>query len=162
MKRKKKIAGRVWPDMKASGLAGAVFLVYYQIVHSVFDAFCPMLVLTGIPCAGCGLTRAALYLLRGKGVRAAHINPSIFLILFFLLYCGYYRYMKGEKVKRFGLALGILVAGMLAVYGCGMYRYFPDRAPYVYQGNNAAARWVPGYEQWMRGVLAAVRGARGG
>lgn len=53
--------------MKASGLAGAVFLVYYQIVHSVFDAFCPMLVLTGIPCAGCGLTRAALYLLRGKG-----------------------------------------------------------------------------------------------
>lgn len=80
MTRIKKIAGRVWPDMKASGLAGAVFLVYYQIVHSVFDAFCPMLVLTGIPCAGCGLTRAALYLLRGKGVRAAHINPSIFLI----------------------------------------------------------------------------------
>lgn len=67
MTRIKKIAGRVWPDMKASGLAGAVFLVYYQIVHSVFDAFCPMLVLTGIPCAGCGLTRAALYLLRGKG-----------------------------------------------------------------------------------------------
>lgn len=65
-------------------------------------------------------------------------------------------------MKRFGLALGILVAGMLAVYGCGMYRYFPDRAPYVYQGNNAAARWVPRYEQWMRGVLAAVRGARGG
>ncbi len=162
MIRIKKAAGRLWADIKVFGLAGAVFLVYYQIVHSVFDAFCPLLVLTGVPCAGCGLTRAALYLLRGDAARAAHINPSIFLILIFLLYCGYFRYIKGVKVKRLGLVVCLLVAGMLAVYGAGMYLYFPDRAPYVYQGNNAAARWIPGYEQWMRGVLAAVRDVRGG
>lgn len=162
MTRIRKIAGRVWPDVKAAGLAGAVFLLYYQIIHSVSGAFCPLLVLTGIPCAGCGLTRAALYLLQGEAAKAAHINPSVFLILIFLLYCGYYRYIKGMKVKRFGFALGILVAGMLTVYGSGMYRFFPERAPYVYQSNNAAARWIPGYEQWMRGVLSAIRDIRGG
>ncbi|MDE6201910.1 MAG: DUF2752 domain-containing protein [Lachnospiraceae bacterium] len=161
MTRIKKVADRVWPDMKAAGLAGAVFLVYYQIVHSVFGAFCPLLVLTGIPCAGCGLTRAALYLLQGEVARAAHINPSIFLIVIFLLYCGYFRYIRGVKVKRPGLALGLLVAGMLVVYGSRMYFYFPERAPYVYQSNNIAARWIPEYDQWVGRALSAIRDARG-
>ena len=142
--------------MKAAGLAGVVFLIYYQIVHSVFDAFCPLRVFMGIPCAGCGLTRAAIYLLQGRVSGAMYMNPSIFPILFFLLYCGYFRYIRGTAVKRFGLLLGLLVAGMLVIYGCRMYRYFPDRAPYVYQSNNAAARWIPGYDQWMRKIMVCV------
>ena len=141
-------------DLKGFRGVFPAVLLYYLMMHAAFDAFCPMLVLTGIPCAGCGLTRAALFLATGQIGRALSINPSILLILFLALYCGYFRYVKGSKVKGMGVVLGIAIIGMLAVYGYRMYLYFPDRAPYTYMENNVAARWMPGYRAWTMNLLA--------
>ena len=52
-----------------------------------------------------------------------------------------------------GVVLGIAIIGMLAVYGYRMYLYFPDRAPYTYMENNVAARWMPGYREWIMNLL---------
>lgn len=160
MKKIRKIVNRIAKDIKEFRWAFLAILVYYLFVHTVFDAFCPMLILTGIPCAGCGLTRSVLFLLSGQIGRALNINPSILPVLFFLLYCGYFRYVKGGKVKGFGIALGILVVCMLAIYGYRMYLHFPNRAPYVYMDNNIAARWIPGYDKWVRQILEAIRSWR--
>lgn len=97
--RGKIIINRILRDVKETFGAGVAFLIYYLIIHSIFNAFCPFLVTTGLPCPGCGLTRAALYLLQGQPGRAAHINPSIFLLLGFAMYCGYFRYIKGSPVR---------------------------------------------------------------
>lgn len=144
------ILGRMGKDVKAAVAVGAAFLLCYLIIHSIFDAFCPFLVTTGIPCAGCGLTRASLYLLKGQIHRAVHINPSIFLVLGFMLYCGYFRYVRGCAIRGIRIALVILVTGMLAVYGIRMARYFPVQVPYVYQSDNLLAAWIPGYREWMQ------------
>lgn len=154
----KRIAG----DLRGAARVGAVFLIYYLIIHSIFHAFCPFLVTTGFPCAGCGLTRAALYLLKGQVSRAAHINPSIFLLICFVLYCGYFRYIKGSPVRGLKIALGVLAAGMLAIYVVRMYFYFPQQAPYVYQSNNLLAAWVPGYREWVGSILEQIRDYRMG
>ena len=154
----KRIAG----DLRGAARVGAVFLIYYLIIHSIFHAFCPFLVTTGFPCAGCGLTRAALYLLKGQVSRAAHINPSIFLLLCFVLYCGYFRYIKEGPVRGLKIALGVLVAGMLAIYAVRMYFYFPQQAPYVYRSNNLLAAWVPGYREWVGSILEQIRDYRMG
>lgn len=153
----KEIINRIWKDMKEFVWAGVVFVVYYLIVHSIYDAFCPMLVITGIPCAGCGLTRAALYLLQGQVSRAAFINPSIFLIIIFLLYCGYFRYIRGSRIKGLHAGVAILVIGMLAIYACRMYLYFPERVPYVYHSNNVLAGKVPGYSDWISRIISQIR-----
>jgi hypothetical protein len=42
---------------------------------------CPTAALTGLPCPGCGLTRAALALLGGDPSRAAQLHPLIFVLL---------------------------------------------------------------------------------
>lgn len=157
MKRVKKIIKRVINDLKEFGIVPVLFLVYYLIMNAVFGAFCPMLIMTGIPCAGCGLTRAAIFLGGGQILRAFRINPSIFPVIIFLLYCGYFRYIKGTKIKRPGVALGLLVLCMLGIYAYRMYLYFPDRAPYVYRGDNLAAGWILGYREWMQGVVRAIR-----
>ncbi|MCI9334679.1 MAG: DUF2752 domain-containing protein [Lachnospiraceae bacterium] len=156
----KLIIKRIITDIKGACGAGVAFLVYYLIIHSIFNAFCPFLVITGIPCAGCGLTRAALYLLQGQAGRAAYINPSIFLLLVFALYCGYFRYIKGRPVRGIKIVLAVLTAGILTIYAVRMYFYFPGRAPYVYQSNNLLAAWVPGYREWMRGILDGIKAWR--
>ena len=153
MKKIRKIVDRIVADLNASKWAIAVFLILYLVIHRIFGAFCPMLVLTGIPCAGCGLTRAFLFLAGGQAARAVSINPSVLPMIAFLLYCGYFRYVKGEKIRYLGGALSILAVSMLVIYGYRMYLYFPDRAPYVYMEQNVAAKCIPGYKEWIRKLL---------
>lgn len=153
MEKAREAISRAKRDIRQFWAAGAAFVVYYLISHAVFDAFCPFLVVTGFPCAGCGLTRAGLHLLRGNVVKAASVNPSIFIVVLFLIYCGYFRYIRGTKVKGFSIALGILVTVTLAVYVYRMYLYFPDRVPYVYHKKNLLAEALPWYRQLTERLL---------
>lgn len=153
MEKTGKIINRIQRDIRQYWIAGAAFMIYYLISHALFDAFCPFLVATGFPCAGCGLTRAGLHLLRGNIAEAAAINPSIFLVILFLLYCGYFRYFRGMKTKGFSIVLGALVAVTLAIYLYRMHLYFPDRVPYVYHRKNLLAEAFPWYGQMVERVL---------
>ena len=122
MKRVKirEAAERVKRDIRQFWAVGVAFAIYSVIVRSVFGAFCPFLIVTGFPCAGCGLTRAGMYLLRGNFSQAAALNPSIFAFALFLLYCGYFRYLEGTKVKGFSLAQTASVA--LSRIRCGYFQ----------------------------------------
>lgn len=152
----REILGRVGKDLRGALAVAAAFLIYYLMIHSIFDAFCPFLVATGIPCAGCGLTRATIYLLKGQVRRAALINPSIFPVLAFAVYCGYFRYVRGSAIRGLKIALAILVTGMLAVYTVRMIMYFPGQAPYIYQSDNLFAAWIPGYREWMQRLVRGI------
>lgn len=157
MKKLEKVIERIKRDIRQFWAAGVAFIVYYLIVKAIFDAFCPFLIITGFPCAGCGLTRAGLHLLRGNIRQAAGMNPSIFLVVFFLLYCGYFRYLKGTKVKHFSLVLGVFAGIMLAVYAYRMYLYFPDKVPYVYHKKNLLAEILPWYERLVSRIFVWIR-----
>lgn len=153
MERAGEIINRIKKDIRQFWVAGIAFTVYYLISHVVFDAFCPFLVATGFPCAGCGLTRAGLYLLRGNIMKAAAINPSIFIVLLFLIYCGYFRYVRGTKIKGFSIVLGVLVAVTLTIYIYRMYLYFPNKVPYVYHRKNLLTEVFPWYGQVVKRFL---------
>ncbi|SCI23493.1 Protein of uncharacterised function (DUF2752) [uncultured Clostridium sp.] len=153
----KKTGRRIREDAKWAFLTGIVFFVYYEIVHYFYGAFCPMLVTTGFPCAGCGLTRAFLYLGSGQLERAMYMNPMALFVIVFALYCGYYRYIRLTTVKHFSLALGLLITVMLVFYGVRMYLYFPDRVPYVYTRRNVLAECFPGYQQLVDQLLNRIR-----
>ncbi len=154
MKKIKEIVNRIWKDLKQFWPAAVIFVVYYLIVHWRYDAFCPLLVFAGIPCAGCGLTRAGLYLLQGQIARAAYINPAIFPIIVALIYGGYFRYIRGTKIKGLNLVFGILVGFMLIMYGYRMYLYFPNRVPYVYHKSNVLADFIPHYKELVMRLLS--------
>ncbi|MBQ8597580.1 MAG: DUF2752 domain-containing protein [Lachnospiraceae bacterium] len=156
MKKGKEILGRIFKDIKEYGWALAAFLVCYALIHVIFDAFCPLLVLTGIPCAGCGLTRAFLFLFSGQFARAMYMNPSVLLVLAFVLYFVLFRYVLGRKVKGLNVCLALLVAGMLIIYGYRMWMYFPDRVPYVYHENNILANRFPLYQDLVQRLIARL------
>jgi glucan phosphoethanolaminetransferase (alkaline phosphatase superfamily) len=51
-------------------------------VGNVLPFFCPFKILTGIPCPGCGMTRAILSITKGDFREALNYNPFSFFLLF--------------------------------------------------------------------------------
>ena len=120
-----------------------IFTVYYMIVHAVFHAFCPVVIITGFPCAGCGMTRAVFYLCTGRFVRSWQLNPMAFPVIMFIGYCMVCRYFLGKKIKGFKTGLVILGLGMLTAYIYRMYTVFPNRPPYTYTSGNFLEKSFP-------------------
>jgi hypothetical protein len=95
---------------------------------------CPMFRLTGIPCPGCGLTRAVTLLLRGE-VQASfkfHAFAPIFLVLIAILIIGTFLprsfieplSYKAEKLER-QTGLTIIILGGLILYWLARLILFP-------------------------------------
>jgi hypothetical protein len=95
---------------------------------------CPFFKLTGIPCPGCGLSRACLLLLRGE-VRASikfHAFAPVFLVLISILIIGTLLprslteplINKAETLERQS-GLTIIILGGLILYWLARLLFFP-------------------------------------
>lgn len=149
------VRARIAADVKKYGMAVVLYIAYAVIVNLVFRAFCPVVIFCGFPCPGCGVTRATACFITGRWQQAWRLNPVIFAIAATAAYFIYRRYLLGTKavgLKWLIAAVFILLAG---VYAVRMYRYFPDRAPYVYTENNILSRILPFYRQLLHqaGIL---------
>lgn len=154
MKRNmKQAAGRLWKDIKEYKWLGAVLVLYYIAVKRVFDAFCPLVIVTGFPCPGCGMTRALFFVLTGQFARAWNINPLIYGWILLALYIGIQRYVRGRKAVGWRTMLGVIALVMIGVYLYRMYRYFPNRAPMTFTGGSVMERLVPGYGKIIRKII---------
>ncbi len=160
MRKLKKIGNRIFADLKEYGWAVVVFFGYYILVHLFRAVFCPLIHLTGIPCAGCGLTRAFLHMIKGEFVEALYINPMAYLVVVFAVYCGFWRYIRGTRIRGFSVWFGVLIVIMLVFYLYRMYLYFPDRVPYVYTADNLLANRLPGYKGVIAKGIALLREIR--
>ena len=94
-----------------------------------FDVpFCPTAALFGIPCPGCGMTRATLALLSGDVARAIGFHPLVFVIAPFYLAVvvgAAVSYVRGPRLggsprwvlgRPISIAAGIAVAALFAVW----------------------------------------------
>lgn len=50
----------LWKDIKDIKWAIIVVIAYFVLAKNYLYSLCPMVVITGFPCPGCGLTRAGL------------------------------------------------------------------------------------------------------
>ncbi|MDD3846302.1 MAG: DUF2752 domain-containing protein [Syntrophorhabdaceae bacterium] len=60
-------------------------IVSAEKLVGTLPVFCPFEALTGIPCPGCGMTRAMLSLIAGNPGDAAAYNPFCFFLLFVVI-----------------------------------------------------------------------------
>lgn len=145
----KTVCGRIAADVHEYGIAAVALLGYAVITNLAFHAFCPLIILCGLPCPGCGVTRAAACLLTGRWQQAWQFNPMIFPIALTAIYFGWHRYLLGRKAMRIRMIVIAVLVLMLIVYGVRMYLYFPNRVPYVYTEDNMLARLSSIWQQAM-------------
>lgn len=105
---------------------------YALLTHIMFDRFCPMLILTGLPCPGCGMTRALFLALSGQFERAWELQPLIYGWIFLGGAYGVRRYLfhktewRTDREKRvWTAALALLLSGSLFLYVWRIFFGFP-------------------------------------
>jgi len=57
-------------------------VVSISLTENTLPFFCPFKTLTGIPCPGCGMTRAILSITKGDFQEALNYNPFSFFLIF--------------------------------------------------------------------------------
>ncbi len=119
--------------------AGACFFVLWLLTGSI----CPMHAVTGIPCPGCGLTRAGLQALTLDFAGAWRMNPFIFPIGVLILIWCIYRYLLLKKPGSwFSWCAAAVLAGLVIFYVWRMICFFPGQAPMNYLESCLACRFL--------------------
>lgn len=145
----KKVLKRLRKDIREFGIAGLLLAVYMAAADRLWGAFCPVRMITGLPCPGCGITRAAILLLTGRWRQAWQMHPMIYPIMLAVLYFVVSRYLLGRKAAGMKwIAAGIAVM-LLAVYIQRMGQYFPNRSPYLYEDGNILEKLIPEYRKMI-------------
>lgn len=155
MDKMREIGKRIRRDIKDVWAAAVAILLYTSLVNVIFHAFCPMVIATGFPCPGCGMTRAIFYLLTGRVTESLYIHPMGIAVICFFLYFVWNRYIIGRNPKGMQWLVGSGLALLIVFYLVRMCLYFPERVPYVYTEGNILERTFPYYKEILHdlGVL---------
>ena len=145
-----KILQRLIQDIKDYYVGVLLFIGYSIVVRHVFHAFCPMLIITGIPCAGCGMTRAICCILTGQLQRGMDLNPAApFWIVWFVLW-GIERYIFGRNRKWILYLLAFVCVITLLIYIIRMSTQFPSYPPMTYYRGNILSKYCTFYHNLLQ------------
>ena len=98
--------------------------VFYLILESVFGITCPILFLTGISCAGCGMSRAWFCVLRMDFTGAFRYHP-----LFWILPIGIMLFLFWDKIPK--KIQKILLITACVLFGAVYILRMLDTADYI-------------------------------
>lgn len=108
--------GRLFFDFRQNKVLLGCTLFYLVAAQSLFHSVCPIAIFFGVPCPACGLTRAGVLLLSGQWKTAWQMHPAVFLLLPYLLYLGFFRYVIGNKPPHITGITYLLGAIVIALY----------------------------------------------
>ncbi len=130
------ITSRIIKDLRRNAAFIIIVAVLWGILNLLFHRNCPVVLICGYPCPGCGITRAFWAFVTLHPVKALHYNPVYPLWLAVLLTAFWIRYIKGKSLK--GLYYPLLFTGIitLLVYIYRMIFIFPGDEPMVYVHEN--------------------------
>ncbi len=100
-------------------------------------SLCPMVLVTGLPCPACGMTRAGVLLLKGRFADAFAVQPFIYVIGGFAAALAVSRFLLHKKSMKWAKwTMAVIILCMVIFYIYRMIRYFPDKAPMTYYPYN--------------------------
>lgn len=111
-------------------------LLIYIILAYIFDfVSCPITLITGFPCSGCGITRATISLFKFRFYEAFYYQPCIFILPFILVIIlfknkTFFRSLYNSKILWI-----ILIIIVISIYIIRMIFIFPNE-PISYNDNN--------------------------
>ncbi|MDR0974131.1 MAG: DUF2752 domain-containing protein [Ruminococcus sp.] len=121
-----------------------VFALIYIIFASNFlGTGCIFSSVSGIPCMGCGGTRAVFALMHGDILASFHYHPLVIpaVIIFGVYFSSLFIFGK-ETAKRFEKLLIVFCVISVLLYIIRMIMYFPHTEPMVYNYDSILGRII--------------------
>lgn len=92
---------------------GFIAILVFYILLALLGIGCPIRFITGISCAGCGMTRAYAVFLQGRVLQAFHYHPLFWMVPL----VGVLLWKKKQlPEKMFQIILGVIIGIFLLVY----------------------------------------------
>lgn len=128
MKRKKTKGNSIFKNIFHKILV----LIVVGILILVLDIGCIFKAITGMPCLGCGTTRACISFLNGRWLEAFYWQPLFWLTipLLFIVVAKGENVFKNKKYNRIFIILLIIL--YLGTYIIRMWLLFPNTPPMDY------------------------------
>lgn len=128
---------RITKDIKKYGLLAIACIVYIVVSCSILGAVCPLRITTGLPCPGCGMTRAIQCLLKFRFKEAFLMHPFCYILLAVIVYYIVGYYILGRTLKKFKfIIIGIVICALM-FYVYRIIRYYPNMEPMVSHYNES-------------------------
>ena len=126
-----KAARRILAHIRQNRVLWISLAVFMAFAWSVTGTSCTIRSITGLPCPGCGLTRALLLFLHGDLAGAWGMHPLFWLAPPVLLFILYFSIRDPARLSgRRATLIWILTAGLfILVYLIRMVLIFPDAEP---------------------------------
>lgn len=154
MDSRTKIINKIRKDTASIAPGLILCAIYISIMTALRGTVCPFRIFLGIPCPGCGLSRAALLLLSGDIGASFQMHPMLFLIIIGMIWLVYGRYFSPCQDKHMGwlkIYLVISVFLFVSVYLVRMKLYFPMREPMVFEPDNIMGDLLPEWgKNWLK------------
>lgn len=124
-------------DIKSARWAIILVIAYFAFLKNYLYTICPVVLLTGYPCPGCGMTRAMFRILHFDFCGAWKMHPFIYPIgiLFAMFFISRY-FLNGKYMKYVKWFMFVIAIGMVIFYIYRMIIMFPDTAPMTYYYGN--------------------------
>ncbi|WP_029231670.1 DUF2752 domain-containing protein [Butyrivibrio sp. VCB2006] len=126
-----------------------IIISVWVILNLLYHHSCPVVLLCGFPCPGCGLTRAFFSFFTLHPVRAFMYNPTYPLWLSVIIAAIWLRYVKGQALKKLYFPLLFTAIMTLIVYIYRMIFMFPSLEPMVYVHENLFSYLNSSYDAFV-------------
>jgi len=141
----KLVKSKIEKTLRSGLSAWWVFLImiaYTWLSSRFLGTGCLLASTTGIPCPGCGMTRAVFALLHGDIHASLHYHPllipsAVGLLVYFLIW------LTHDKTPKYAnnIVIALMVA-MGATYAIRMIAFFPHEVPMVINRSSVLFRLI--------------------
>ena len=124
-------------DIKSARWAIIIIIAYFAFLKNYIYTLCPLILLTGYPCPGCGMTRAMFRVMKLDLAGAWEIHPFIYPIgILVFAFCVSRYLLNGKGIKYIKGFVVVIAIGLIIFYCWRMITLYPDVPPMTYYENN--------------------------
>ncbi len=133
---------RLIQDIKNIYKPAIVMGIYGILFELLFHKICPSRLIWGVPCPGCGLTRAMTLVMKGEFAEATRMHPFWIAVVVVTVVALAERYLiqDEERYKKINKInekiLFVILMACLIYYGYRMKTMYPNQEPMIYEKDN--------------------------